>query len=109
MKDNNDELVSHFLHSNIQEIEDNGFSERVIRNLPDRYLLISKIIDGICFAACIIMFFVFNGFTTIYKSVISLIESQSNIIPHDINYTSIFIVCAVLLFIGIERIYSIKW
>lgn len=109
MKDNNDELVSRFLRSNIQEIEDNGFSERVIRNLPDRSLLISKILDAICFTICMIMFFVFNGFTIIYNSILSLIDSQSAIFAQGINKTSLFIIFAVLLFVGIDRLCSMKW
>ena len=35
MMENDDKLISQFMHANKHEIEDNGFSRRVIRQLPE--------------------------------------------------------------------------
>ena len=109
MKDNNDELVARFLQSRCKEIEDNGFSERVIRNLPKRRLDISRILNFICFAICAFLFIKFDGFIIIFEFVSELFAAKSHILSQDINYNSLFIAFGVLLCIGIERICSLKW
>ena len=51
MMENDDKLISQFMHANKHEIEDNGFSRRVIRQLPEHAKWMSALQSVPCFAA----------------------------------------------------------
>lgn len=47
-----DKLLQQFFSDNRKEIEDNGFSRRVMHHLPNRYYRISAVVELILFYAC---------------------------------------------------------
>ena len=61
MMENDDKLISQFMHANKHEIEDNGFSRRVIRQLPEHAKWMSDVLTTVCTVLCCILFYVFDG------------------------------------------------
>ena len=53
-----DKLLQQFFSDNRKEIEDNGFSRRVMHHLPDRYYRISQLWSLFCFTLAVVLFFV---------------------------------------------------
>ena len=56
-----DKLLQQFFSDNRKEIEDNGFSRRVMHHLPDRYYRISQLWSLFCFTLAVVLFFVLDG------------------------------------------------
>lgn len=104
----NDNLLNQFFKENKKEIEDFGFSRKVMRKLPDRGQRLANIWAAFCLGIAILLFFVFDGidalcgllgetFTTILNSEIA------NVSP-----TYLAIAAVVLVCIGIQKICSIE-
>ena len=55
MMENDDKLISQFMHANKHEIEDNGFSRRVIRQLPEHAKWMSDVLTTVCTVLCCIL------------------------------------------------------
>ncbi len=109
MKDNNDKLIAEFMHANRHEIADNGFSERVIRKLPNRAEQLARILNIVCASICVVLFVVFDGFKLITDFINELFQAQSHIMAQNINYQTLAIAFIVCIGIGVERACSIKW
>ena len=54
MMENDDKLISQFMQANKHEIEDNGFSRRVIRQLPEHAKWMSDALTAVCTVLCCI-------------------------------------------------------
>ncbi len=61
MMKNEDKLLKDFFDSKRQEIEDNGFSARVMRKLPIRRQRIVQIWSAVCTVIGMLIFFLLNG------------------------------------------------
>ncbi len=55
------DLVKRFLKENKKEIKDNGFSQRVMQHLPDRYEHITIALHIIGAGLAIVLFFILGG------------------------------------------------
>ena len=69
MMENDNKLISQFMHANKHEIEDNGFSRRVIRQLPEHAKWMSDVLTTVCTVLCCILFYVFDGFNLDFESL----------------------------------------
>lgn len=56
-----DELLMQFFGENRPDIADDGFSERVMRQLPRRAQRLERAWTTVCFAAAMALFLVFDG------------------------------------------------
>ena len=56
-----DELVAMFFEENRQEIEDNGFSHHVMKQLPSRSIRLRRIWTAVCTVVGIAFFFLADG------------------------------------------------
>ncbi|MBM6993725.1 MAG: DUF5056 domain-containing protein [Prevotella sp.] len=56
-----DELLEQFFSASKLDIEDNGFSDRVMRQIPQRAKCANKIWTTFCFAAVMALFLLFDG------------------------------------------------
>ncbi len=56
-----DELLEQFFSASKMEIEDDGFSNRVMRQIPQRAKCMNQIWTTICFAAAMALFLLFDG------------------------------------------------
>ena len=61
MTDNNEQLIQDFFAEHMPEIEDNGFTERVMRRLPVPVRRINRIWTAICAAAGVAAFVLLQG------------------------------------------------
>ena len=57
-----DELLKHFMDASRLDIEDNGFSDRVMRHLPQRARCMNRIWTAVCCIAAIAVFVLYDGF-----------------------------------------------
>lgn len=69
MTDNDDKLLMKFFTKERQEIADNGFSERVMRRLPDHSQRLSAIWSTLGYALAIMLFIATGGLHAVVKAV----------------------------------------
>lgn len=62
MTDKNDDLIRKFMDTGKAEIPDNGFTARVMRNLPDSIVDIAQLLNLVSAVLCILLFILFDGF-----------------------------------------------
>ena len=86
-----DKLLQQFFSDNRKEIEDNGFSRRVMHHLPNRYYRISQLWSLFCFTLAVVLFFVLDGLQLVlgalretFTSAIKLIYScNKSVCPYN--------------------------
>jgi hypothetical protein len=83
MTEIDDKLLQQFFEpARQQQIEDNGFTERVLRRLPDPALQLSNWWTAFCLAIGLILFVVYRGWEPLIVSLVSLARMLSqNIHP----------------------------
>lgn len=62
MTDKNDDLIRKFMDTGKADISDNGFTARVMRNLPDSIVDIARLLNLVSAVLCILLFILFDGF-----------------------------------------------
>ncbi|MDR0658801.1 MAG: DUF5056 domain-containing protein [Mediterranea sp.] len=104
MTETDDKLLKRFFSEHKKEINDNGFSRQVMKNLPDRSLKISNVWTTCCGALALILFFMLDGLQTtgdiLRETVTSVIQYGAT----NLDFKSFLIAAAVLLFFGIRSI-----
>jgi len=108
MMENDDKLISQFMQANKHEIEDNGFSRRVIRQLPEHAKWMSDALTAVCTVLCCILFYVFDGFNFLFGVIIEVITSQSYNLMSNTNFISLAIATIVVIIIGVQRVVSFR-
>ena len=76
-----------------QEISDNGFTERVLRQLPDRSLILSRWWTAFCAALALILFIVSEAWHPLLVGAIRMVQTWT---PNDIHPVPIFMTMGVL-------------
>ena len=109
MMENDDTLIKNFMLAYKQEIEDNGFSSRVIRRLTLQDKWVSGILSVTCAIVCCALFYIFNGFEILCQTISDIVTSQTYYLVSDTNFQSLVIATAVLIIIGLQRVCSLKW
>ena len=110
MMENNDKLIKNFMLAYKHEIEDNGFSRRVIRRLPQQAKWLSDILSVTCAIICCALFYIFNGFEILCQTISDIVAaSQTYYLMSDTNFQSLIIATVVLIIIGVQRVCSLKW
>lgn len=105
MTEMNDKLLEEFFSEHKQkEIADNGFSRRVMKNLPDRSLRISRILTTCCGAIALILFFALGGLEVICSVLRETFLSMIQYGAENLDLKSVAIAGTVLLFLGVRRI-----
>lgn len=108
MMENDDKLISQFMHANKHEIEDNGFSRRVIRQLPEHAKWMSDVLTTVCTVLCCILFYVFDGFNFLFGVIVEVITSQAYNLMSNTNFISLAIATVVVIIIGVQRVVSFR-
>ena len=103
----NDKLLKDFFAENKREIADNGFSRRVMRNLPGRNHRLIQIWGMVCTVLCVILFFAFGG---LQATISTLREVFVSMVQHGLTAgfdpKSIIIATVVLLFMAGRKVVS---
>lgn len=105
MNEIDDKALHAFFKNEKKEIEDNGFSRRVINNLPNRENRLSKIWVSFCTIVGLTLFFVFNGL----EAILFLLRegfygAMKQGIVH-LDFKTILIAMAVIIGLGINEVY----
>lgn len=102
-----DKLLQRFFSDNRKEIEDNGFSRRVMHHLPDRYYRISQLWSLFCFTLAVVLFFVLDGLQLVLGTLRETFTSALHSGATDIDPKSLIIVAVVLLYFGYRKVCSL--
>lgn len=108
MQEINDKLIEDFLNGNKKDIPDNGFSQRVMKQLPYRTPLVARLWTGGCFIVTALLFIVLDGFELIYKAIQDAFETLilQGVSSH-IDTHSLAIAGIVLLYLAYRKIASL--
>lgn len=77
MMENDEDLLKHFFSEYKKEIPDNGFSKRVMHNLPNRRMLINDVWFLFCTCLGIVLFIFSDAITqlhTVFNNMISDVD-----------------------------------
>jgi hypothetical protein len=109
METNDDKLLLQFFAENRHEIEDNGFSHRVMRHLPRHcYKCIAQLWSLLSFVLAIVLFIALDGWELILHTLretfnnVLLQSSTANLDPK-----SLLLVVVVLLYFVYRKICSL--
>jgi len=97
MNDNDEQLIQMFFAEQRQDIPDQGFSRRVMRQLPSRAWQLNRIWTAICSVVGILLFF-FCGGTQIVKLLLMYLVKVILILLHGIGTLD---VSPVTLYLGL--------
>lgn len=104
METTDDKLLQQFFSDNKKEIEDNGFSRRVMRHLPDRYYRISQMWSLFCFTLAVVLFFVLDGLQLVMGALRETFTSALQSGASELDPKSLMIAGIVLLYLGYRKI-----
>jgi hypothetical protein len=104
MTEMDDKLLKRFFSEHKQEIEDNGFSRRVMKSLPDHSLRISNVWTTCCGVLSVILFFALGGLQAIGDVLRETFTSAIQYGAANLDLRSLSIAATVLLFFGVRSI-----
>ena len=104
MIDDNDRLLQQFFsEAASQQIEDNGFTERVMQRLPSRMNWFVRIWNTVCIALFAVLFVVFHGWDLLavqFEVMLRTLGTHS----FSINLLMMFTIVFGLLFVGVGEV-----
>ena len=76
----NDDLLleSFFSAAKAQEISDDGFTEKVMANLPDKAYMLSRYWTAFCIVAGIALFMVFKGWQPLLGGLLTMLHTTAD-------------------------------
>ena len=98
--ENEDKLIRQFYQEQSRDIEDNGFTERIIQNLPKRDKKRYPVWEMFCLGMCGFLFFILNGWDIVANSL------HSGTLEKILNNTdtTTLIVAGLFLILGLIKI-----
>lgn len=111
MTDNDERLVASFFEQHKQaQLEDNGFTERVMRRLPQEYsrmVMLNRIWTAVCTAASVALFVMADGFTLV-KNVATnfLADAMGSLLSVSTSPASAAMIVTGALAIGYVALYN---
>ena len=103
MNNTDDQLINKFMQANKREIADNGFSRRVMRRLPIQTKVFADILTFICIVVSGILFYVFDGASLIYESVMPVIQHSTDTFIENLNFQTLIPIVIVITYLGIQK------
>ena len=104
MIDNNDLLLQQFFsEAASQQIEDNGFTERVMQRLPSRMNWFVRIWNTVCIVLFAVLFVVFRGWDLLAVQLEVMLRTMSTH-SFSINLLMVFTIVFGLLFVGVGEV-----
>lgn len=107
MMENDDKLLNSFFAEHRQDIADNGFSRRVLRQLPDRSRRLSQIWVTFCFTLALVLFVAFDGLRLMLDALRETFSTAIQSGATEIDPKSLIIAGIVLLYFGCRKISSL--
>ena len=104
MIEDNDRLLQQFFsEAASQQIEDNGFTERVMQRLPSRMNWFVRIWNTVCIVLFAVLFVVFRGWDLLAVQLEVMLRTMSTQ-SFSINLMMIFTIVFGLLFVGVGEV-----
>ncbi|MCH3981565.1 MAG: DUF5056 domain-containing protein [Prevotella sp.] len=106
-----DLLVAQFFLENRQEIEDNGFSEQLMRKIPNRHVVQNRIWRWICSVIGVAFFLIIDGVDSLRQVLGNIMGDAIGMIA-SVNVTwatpllVIVAVTTILMVIGFNSLFS---
>ena len=107
MTEIDDRLIQQFFTDNRKEIEDNGFSRRVMRSLPNRAQRIAQAWALFCSTLAIVLFFALDGLELLFGTLRETFTTAAHGGITDVDPKSLVIVGCVLLFFVYRKVCSL--
>lgn len=108
VKTNDDILVQKFFSENRKEIEDNGFSRRVKRHLPEHYRRISTLWNIGIGAVAVFLFYYLGGVQLMMNTLREAFSGALHNEATTIDSKSLIMVVIVLLYLGYRKLFSLS-
>ena len=108
MNKTDDQLIYQFMQTNKREISDRGFSRRVMRRLPKQIKSRSDVLTPICIIVSCILFYLFDGISLIYASIMPVIQQSSVSIIENLNFQTLIPIAIVCTYLGIQKAISLS-
>ncbi|MGL4851685.1 MAG: DUF5056 domain-containing protein [Phocaeicola sp.] len=108
MKDRDELLISQFMQSNKHEIEDRGFSKKVMNRLPKPFLRTSEIMYGVCWIVAFYLFTLLDGWNLLLHSIDHLIATASYELLSNGNYWTVLLGVGVVTILGVQKACTTK-
>jgi len=107
MELDDDKLLRRFLGEKKQEIADNGFSKRVIRNLPDHKRNWVQILNIITMLICFALFFSLGGLKALENTLREVFISVLDYGAANLDPKALIIAAVVLIILGTRKVCSL--
>lgn len=108
MIENDEQMLIRFFEENRQEIEDDGFTQRVVRQLPSRAVRISQVWSWICWLLGIALFFMMDGVGQLYRVAILFFHDVINMFSSvNLSIYSMMIILALIFTMISVKMYQI--
>ncbi len=107
-----EQLLRHFFASSPQEIADDGFTRRVMQQLPDNLLRVrrmrrlSRLWTATCCSVALLLFVHFDGFRLVWNTLREVFLSTAQSAVTNLDPQSILIALVVLLVLGCKKAVS---
>lgn len=110
MMEKDDKLIQDFLQGYKQELADNGFSHRVMQQLPttQRAQLWSDLLNVACIMMCCIWFYACDGIHTLGQLLENLFTWQAYQLVTQGSAHMLVATLMILTGIGLQRLWSLK-
>ena len=106
MTDHNEHLLQQFFSEAAHEqIEDNGFTERVMRQLPARKSWFARLWTPFCITVFVVLFIVFRGWELLFAHFEGMLNSVASQ-PFTTNIMMMMAIFFGLLFVGTGELIS---
>ncbi len=105
MEDNERLLQQFFSEASRQQIDDNGFSQRVVNRLPSRINWFVRLWTGFCITLFVVLFIVFRGWELLAVHFEVMLRSMAAQ-PLSDSLMMVFSVVFGLLFVGVGEVIS---
>lgn len=108
MMENDDKLLKQFFAENRHEVEDNGFSRRVMKQLPQSESKFARIWTFCGFSLALLLFVATDGLRLLLHTLREVIEGMiAGGQAMEIDPKSLLLVAVVLTFLSCKKIISI--
>lgn len=103
-----DKMIKEFFSAGMTEVEDNGFSDRVMRHIPKmRPLWVSLVHAVLLTALAVWAFFYFDGWGLLCNRVVFIVEKLASIRHTGINPLTWLALLILAAWCGADRIKSL--
>ena len=104
MTENDDLLIQQFLAPGRADIADNGFTHRIVRSLPRRNNLVSRLWTGFCCSLAVLLFVLLDGWELITNALRETFDAMWQNGAAEIDLKALAIAGAVLLCLAYRKI-----